>query len=445
LFLLGLLYLVADYDNPIRLALRFNIHRAMSFIAGPLITGGGGVIVEFPIDWASDVAIILKTGYGTQERAAAWLRALPAEMNPHNVLVIGDFERSIVIEGNRKAEPLEFRVHDVVADVLRHDHDTPMGPRKVLSSQRGDKYRTLTAAVAAGEDELARNLSAAFGWELDAMKFIPGLDLAHRTMPHKKWFILVDDDTYLIQPSLDAVLGSFDSSRPYYLGNAIGDYRQRFAHGGSSVILSHAAMNNLFSTDGTRAATTSARYSLAAARRASLTEIWGDRLLASALLRLGIHIDEDSSRFFNGEQPWATRVRKDRFCAPLATFHRLSAGEMVDVGRVFGSRTTGELVMWIDLWDIYGAPPFELFETRPLRREWDHVGPLDEHTTTIEDVPMAEACLRRCEADGACLAWTWEERRAVCHLSPWITVGREAPEKVSGLHIGRVTELAGVC
>lgn len=301
---------------------------------------------------------------------------------------------------------------------------------------------------------------------LTTKQFIPGLDLAYCTMPRKKWFIFVDDDTYLIQPSMDAVLSHFDPSRPYYLGNAVGDYRQRFAHGGSAVVLSHAAMQKLFSTDGSRSTTAAARQSLAAARHASLTEVWGDRLLASALLRVGIYIDEDSSRFFNGEQPWAARLRKDRFCVPLTTFHRLSAGEMEDVGRLFGGRgrgrssrdrtrvqelgaaaaaVAGELVMWVDLWDIYGAPPFELFESRPLRRGWDHVGPLDEHTTTIEDVQAAEACLRRCEVDGACLAWTWEERRAVCHLSPWITVGREAPGKVSGLHVRQVTELAGVC
>lgn len=34
-------------------------------------------------------------------------------------------------------------------------------------------------------------------------------------MPDRKWFILVDDDTYLIYPSLNFILGHFDPSMPY--------------------------------------------------------------------------------------------------------------------------------------------------------------------------------------------------------------------------------------
>lgn len=47
------------------------------------------------------------------------------------------------------------------------------------------------------------------------MQFIPSLELAYRAMPHKKWFILVDDDTYLIYPSLNSILGHFDPSMPH--------------------------------------------------------------------------------------------------------------------------------------------------------------------------------------------------------------------------------------
>lgn len=41
---------------------------------------------------------------------------------------------------------------------------------------------------------------------------MPSLELAYRAMPDKKWFILVDDDTYLIHPSLNFILGHFDPS-----------------------------------------------------------------------------------------------------------------------------------------------------------------------------------------------------------------------------------------
>ncbi|KUI59835.1 hypothetical protein VP1G_07056 [Cytospora mali] len=387
-FALGSLFLWATlpYDNAIRLSVRFNTQRLLKLATGPFINERW--LYEeptFPVDWAHDVAIILKTGYGTQERALAWFEALPMEINPESVLVVGDFNLELKVGGEM---PMGVKVHDVVAGVLerrpcsRYKSENPPCPRV-------EKYRNLRAAISAGADELARNLSGSFGWELDAVKFLPALELAYRSMPRKKWFILLDDDTYLIQPSLNALLGHFDPSIPYYIGNAVGDYRQRFAHGGSSITLSRATMHKLFAGRNHRA--------LATARRASATEVWGDRLLADALLRLGIHIEEGTGRFFNGERPWASRLRSDRFCVPVSTFHRLTAEEMKGVGRVF--RKAVDSVLWVDLWDIFHGPSFATYEVTPLRREWDHVGRLDEHTVTLAGVKAALGCSRLYDAE----------------------------------------------
>lgn len=254
-------------------------------------------------------------------------------------------------------------------------------------------------------------------------------------MPGKAWYLLVDDDTYILQPSMDRVLGHFNPSVPYYLGNAVGDYRQRFAHGGSAIALSRATMHKLFAPCNT--------YHLTTARRESLTEIWGDRLLARTLLKLGINIEEGASRFFNGEQPWASRLRENRFCIPVTAFHRLSPNEMADVGRVF--RKTVDPVMWVDLWEIYGAPSFEKYEETPFRRDWNHVGQLDEHTTTVSGVKAARGCWNLCKTSRSCLAWTWELQKGLCYMSHWVTVGNEAKGMVSGLHVEKIRRLADVC
>lgn len=207
---------------------------------------------------------------------------------------------------------------------------------------------------------------------------------------------------------------------------------------------------------------------VARARRASLTETWGDRLLAEALLRLGVPVDEDASRFFNGEQPWASRLRPDRLCAPVATFHRLStAGEMADVGRAF--RDAADPVLWVDLWEMFAhrggagrlqdrppargarpsisqtASPHEYNEVAPGRPGWDHVGSLDEHTETLAGVGAALGCSRLCGSRRKCLAWTWDEDKGRCHMSPWVTVGREALGMVSGLDVDRFRDLADEC
>lgn len=273
-------------------------------------------------------------------------------------------------------------------------------------------------------------------------------------MPHRKWYLLVDDDTYLVQPSLNLILSHLDPAVPHYLGNAVGDYRQRFAHGGSAIALSHAALRALFppAPAPPQPRPRPRNVVVDAARRESLTETWGDRLLARALLRRGVPVDEGASRFFNGEPPWAARLRGDRFCAPVAAFHRLAApGAMAGVGRVFRRRRGAAAgaaagpVRWVDLWAMYGAPAWGTYAATPLRRGWDHVGALDEQTRTVEGARSAGRCWRLCQASRTCLAWTWEGETGLCHMSPWVTVGTEAEGKVSGVHVERTMKLAEAC
>lgn len=443
IIVLILIYATLPHDNTARLSIRFNAQKLAAFLTGPLRNDRW--LYEdpaFPVNWSRDVAIVLKTGFGTQERATAWLEALPVGISPESVIIVGDFESRLVAKV-QDSHQMAFDIHNVVADVVQDYGQT---------SPRGAKYRTLASTVVAGEYDLARNLSSSFGWELDAIKvgiemspreivpltlgqFIPALQLAFQAAPKKKWYVLVDDDTYLIQPSLDIVLGHYDTSEPHYLGNAVGDYRQRFAHGGSSIAISYAALTKLFATRNAPA--------LAAARVASLKEVWGDRLLAAALLKVGVHIEEQASRFFNGEPPRAARLRDRRFCVPVATYHHLSTDEMREAAGLF--RRAVDPVLWIDLWDLYGAPPFETYRGQPLREAWDHVGRLDEHTRTLTGAKTALGCSKFCEAHEQCLAWTWDENEALCHLSPWVVVGTESRGRVSGLHVDRVRHSADLC
>lgn len=168
MLILTLLYTSLPYDNAIRLSLRLNRQKVIAFLFGPLRSDRW--IYEdpvFPVDWSQDVAIILKTGYGTQERATAWLDALSNGINPENVVTVGDFASNLRARGSVTPG---WKVHDVVSEMFGGQDNT--FTQQDLSSPRAGKYRTLGATIAAGEDELARNLSGSFGWELDAMKVI---------------------------------------------------------------------------------------------------------------------------------------------------------------------------------------------------------------------------------------------------------------------------------
>lgn len=158
------LWATLPYDNALRSSARFNTHRLVTFLRGPLRNERW--LYEppaFPVDWSRDVAIILKTGYGTQERALAWVEALPTGINPENVIIVGDFGAELATRSGARSG---LKIYDVVEKIM----DEKLVVCDDARCPRAEKYMNLKAAIAAGENELARDYSRSFGWELDAMK-----------------------------------------------------------------------------------------------------------------------------------------------------------------------------------------------------------------------------------------------------------------------------------
>lgn len=193
--------------------------------------------------------------------------------------------------------------------------------------------------------------------------------------------------------------------------------------------------------------------------RDSLIDIWGDRLIAKALLKVGVYLDERYSHLFNGEPPRLTKIRADRLCSPVLGFHRVRGeGVMREAAGRFG-RVSGP-VLWGDLWRFFGeGVPWretegeegeggEEGEEDGVREGWDYVGELggDPLARIVEGIETAERCRRNCEGRSwACLAWTWESEARRCYISPWMIVGGEAKEKITGVNVRRVRELERKC
>jgi len=177
----------------------------------------------------------------------------------------------------------------------------------------------------------------------------------------------------------------------------------------------------------------------------SLTETWGDKLIATTLQKVGIYLDERYSHFFNGERPTTTRTMADRFCSPLLSFHGLTdPDEMRQIGVAF--RDLDKPVFWSHLWTMYNAPEIMSFQKDPSRELHDHVGRTDERTLTMRDISSADECLRQCDTHSKrCLAWTWEEESKACHLAPWMIVGDKPRGKWSGVNFQRAQSLALSC
>lgn len=486
-------WLILPYDNTIRLATRWHLQNIQSIFL-PLRSSEKWVFAKppaYPVNVTTETLVVVKTGYGTRHRVSPWFEALTFGNNNtgtsfHNFLIIADFATNP--RTHIRFQDQTLPIHDVVSETLSNPnvvlHHPPSHPRI-------KKYRRLQSAISSGDDALALKLSKSSGWELDALKFLSGLELAYHKFPTKKWYILADDDSYLVRTSLLPLLSHLDSSEAHYLGNAVGDFKTRFAHGGSSVVLSQGAMRKLIVENPRK---------LALGQVESLDEVWGDRLLARALIRVGVFLEEKYSRLFNGEGPRQSQVRTDRLCSPVVAFHGLAKGEdMLQAGRWFGNSTG--VVFWGDLWDVISRGAEDGWEgekwswreqtmkegwavlnggtggssrttkTREgdlkmvgkngVHRNWDHIGRLDDGVVLVEGVPSAEKCAIKCRGGNSrfmksnCLAWTWEADKALggkrkmrtgkCYLAPWMVFGERSEGRSSGVNQARLRKLERSC
>ncbi|EME26847.1 hypothetical protein Gasu2_66700 [Galdieria sulphuraria] len=103
------------------------------------------------------------------------------------------------------------------------------------------------------------------GFVLDSKKNLPGFLALYKHFPNKKWYIMLDDDTFVFLDNLALTLQMdhfrlLAEEQPFYLGNPFtvsdcdkygeffdeeGKPNPSFAHGGSGIVLSKAAMEKI--------------------------------------------------------------------------------------------------------------------------------------------------------------------------------------------------------
>ena len=248
----------------------------------------------------------------------------------------------------------------------------------------------------------------------------------------------MDDDTYIVQSSLVKVLSHLNSDEDQYIGNAIGNYASRFAHGGSAIIISKRTLEHLMERPDVRLE----------AKKRSLSEAWGDRLVATTLMKMGIFLDERFSPFFNGEPPRITKITPDNFCLPVASFHGMGEpDQMRAVGNIIHEREASKVVFRGSLWAMYHETDVMYFGQHPVQPGGhDHVGELTTGVTTYENCASAMDCVSHCDKPwSSCLAWTWEEHTLKCHTAPWVIVGGPQAGKKSGLHYNKASDIGARC
>ncbi|KAI1170240.1 glycosyltransferase family 31 protein [Nemania sp. FL0916] len=175
-----------------------------------------------------DVLVVVRTG------ATEVLEKLPVHFDTvlkcvPDYIIYSDFEEDVA----------GHHVYDVLNQTSDHVRETVPEfwlYNKLRSTGRKDlEYQTLFGSGPAGAQDNP-------GWKLDKWKFMPMADRALQHRPDAKWFVFVEPDTYMVWQNVLTYLSQLEHRKPYYLGRHMYIGKVLFAHGGSSFMISNAAM-----------------------------------------------------------------------------------------------------------------------------------------------------------------------------------------------------------
>lgn len=158
-------------------------------------------------------------------------------------------------------------------------------------------------------------------WTLDKYKFLHVLEKTWALKPDLDWYVLIDADSYIFWSNLLEWLGTMDPAKRSYFGSEVNIAGERFAHGGSGIVMSRAAV-----------------YQLVIANQGT-AERWdpnirarccGDLVLGMAFKEYGIEL-QDTWPLMSGEKPSSMPFgpgTPEYMCSPALTMHHLSPADM---------------------------------------------------------------------------------------------------------------------
>lgn len=287
------------------------------------------------------------------------------------------------------------------------------------------------------------------GWRIDKYKFLPMAQHAAVNFPDKKWFVLLEDDTFYFWETLLAWLASFDPDQPWFLGGPAARLGEDFAHGGSGMVLSRGAMKESFAKD----------PKLASRWEGYAKEYGcGDHILSHVLAQKGV----SRWRAFDGTEYyplhalplWQMGFGDWNWCSPLMNVHKVYGA---DISKLYNwekkwKETKGGSVRWRDVFVDLVLP--KLAEEQD---EWDnfaatrHFASLDEEEggqklseAEVKKKPWysKDACKKACRDWQQCLEWRYADDN--CYLDHQAKQGRRIEAGIrmrSGWMMDRIKKL----
>ncbi|CAM1504643.1 Fc.00g022340.m01.CDS01 [Cosmosporella sp. VM-42] len=366
----------------------------------------------------NDVLLIMKTGGTTMwKRLLVHLTtSLASERIP---------QENIVIYSDNSETIGDFTIIDVLANMTE----------KAKGMQDFDVYRSQPQYAANNRYPEAAGVNGDVwgpegGWIIDKYKFVPLMQHAGNNWPRAKWYIYMEDDTYLFLPNVLKYLSSFDWRKPHYLGSFAGKSDVIFAHGGAGFAVSRGAWESSF---GRNPHMTEDLYEYTA------DHCCGDQVLGHALKKYGVDFGENGGdgKFtwgFNAVVHWAFEFNKYNWCSPLMSWHHVHNRDVAQYYELEKSWDFKSPMLHRDFFAKMILPGIQ------NRMEWwDNLANLYQVNSGNKDAPpspagtynsdlwkkawgSADACEAACKAWLDCIQWSYVED--LCKMDDKMIMGQ---------------------
>ena len=284
------------------------------------------------------------------------------------------------------------------------------------------------------------------GWVLDRYKFLPMLSHAWEHWQDVKFYVYIEDDTYIFWSNLMRHLQTLSPSEVAYFGAFSGEGNATFAQGGSGIIFTHGLMKAVFEGD---SVPTLEQYG-----NLTMNACCGDMVLGEILREYGVQVNRGTwgTLSFRPEPPWRTGFDGRGWCLPIFTFHHVHQRDMAmlnvlerklfSIGKeevLFRDVYMEVIAPYLDQdemsnWDNF-ATQWTSTPGQPFAQGWPIAMGLEGLNSTAA-YESKQGCWEACLALESCLSWRYAEQS--CALDSTVIWGRavyyDTPEEtlVSG-------------
>ncbi|KAF2751287.1 glycosyltransferase family 31 protein [Sporormia fimetaria CBS 119925] len=389
-------------------------------------------------DLADDVLVVLRTGATTSHEKLPTHFETTLRCVPHYV-IFSDLDEEV--SGHTVHNALE----GISPSTVTSHPDFKLYQQLQTNGRDGIQQSLTPPPPASAKGDYTNTNNP--GWALDKWKFLPMLSSAYSHRPTAKWYLFLEDDTYLIWPNLLSYLANFDSSKPHYLGKHLYINDIEFGYGGAGFIISNPALRSMVER----------RESHVQEYEDFTKDHWvGDCAVGKVaedvdipLTKAWPHLQGESYRTMD---PQVSKVDRGAWCFPAITYHRVSPDEMRELWEFEQEwfKRHDHLLRHRDVYLHLLRPhlPSQSHQTLP---EWDnfssdlefnaHDDGASSNELEREAWKSAQHCRRLCEDIESCIQFSFDS--GSCRIGKKISFGYErAGERVqSGWITERVDEV----